>query len=173
MYNDRKHRCDSRAYTITNSDIDFEASHRAESGKADFLPLPEAQQLCAEHRWSPFPGWGERRKIYDLFMVNNRMGWLEIRPETLAAQVDYFVVVESAVTITGLPKPLSIKENWARFEKFRGQIIYHVLENPPGCEVDVGFRGPAEKCDVFTSTAIFGRREGCEDWGCDSDFGRG
>ena len=72
-----------------------------------------------------------QRKIYDLFMVNSEMDWLEIRLETLSAQVDYFVIVESAVTFTGLQKPLTVKENWARFEKFHDQIIYHVLENPP------------------------------------------
>ena len=64
-------------------------------------------------------------------MVNGEMDWLEIRLETLSAQVDYFVIVESPVTFTGLPKPLIIKENWARFEKFHAQMVHHVLENPP------------------------------------------
>jgi beta-1,4-mannosyl-glycoprotein beta-1,4-N-acetylglucosaminyltransferase len=64
-------------------------------------------------------------------MLNNELDWLEIRLETMARQVSYFVILESAVTFTGLEKPLTLKDNWARFSKFHAQIIYKQLENPP------------------------------------------
>jgi beta-1,4-mannosyl-glycoprotein beta-1,4-N-acetylglucosaminyltransferase len=64
-------------------------------------------------------------------MVNTELDWLEIRLNELHQHVDYFVVLESATTFTGLPKPLVLAENWARFETFRHKIIYHVLEDPP------------------------------------------
>jgi beta-1,4-mannosyl-glycoprotein beta-1,4-N-acetylglucosaminyltransferase len=64
-------------------------------------------------------------------MVNNEMDWLEIRLQEMGEHVDYFVIVESAVTFTGLAKELVVKENWDRFEKWHRKIVYHVLENPP------------------------------------------
>lgn len=64
-------------------------------------------------------------------MLNNELDWLEIRLETMAKYVSYFVILESAVTFTGLEKPLTLKDNWARFSKFHSQIIYKTLENPP------------------------------------------
>jgi beta-1,4-mannosyl-glycoprotein beta-1,4-N-acetylglucosaminyltransferase len=64
-------------------------------------------------------------------MVNSELDWLEIRLNELHKHVDYFVVLESATTFTGHPKPLAVKENWSRFEKFDKQIIYHLLESPP------------------------------------------
>ena len=64
-------------------------------------------------------------------MINNELDWLEIRLETMASQVSYFVILESALTFTGLEKPLTLKDNWARFAKFHSQIIYKRLENPP------------------------------------------
>jgi beta-1,4-mannosyl-glycoprotein beta-1,4-N-acetylglucosaminyltransferase len=64
-------------------------------------------------------------------MVNNEMDWLEIRMDAMAEHVDYFVIVESAVTFTGLEKELVVQENWDRFEKWHKKIVYHVLQNPP------------------------------------------
>lgn len=64
-------------------------------------------------------------------MVNNEMDWLEIRLDTMAEHVDYFVIVESKVTFTGMEKSLVVKDSWQRFEKWHKKIIYHVLENPP------------------------------------------
>ena len=64
-------------------------------------------------------------------MVNNEMDWLEIRLSTMEAHVDYFVIVESAITFTGMEKALVVKENWDRFEKWHKKIVYHVLEDPP------------------------------------------
>ncbi|RDW84453.1 glycosyltransferase family 17 protein [Coleophoma cylindrospora] len=90
-----------------------------------------AQNLCSAHGWRPFPVQTHRRKVYDLFMINNELDWLEIRLHEMHQYVDYFVILESATTFTGLPKALTLKENWARFEKFHSQIIYHVLEDPP------------------------------------------
>lgn len=69
--------------------------------------------------------------MYNLLMVNDELDMLEIRLSTLYDYVDYFVIVESPVTFTSLPKPLVLRENWARFEKWTDKIIYHLLENPP------------------------------------------
>jgi beta-1,4-mannosyl-glycoprotein beta-1,4-N-acetylglucosaminyltransferase len=115
----------SRVHEITSHDIEFEASHISDP--------EEAQRLCGAHRWQGFNGRTRqpRRKIYDLLMINNEMDRLQIRMETMARHVDYFVILESVVTFTGLEKSLTLKDNWDRFAKFHKQMIYQVVKNPP------------------------------------------
>ncbi|KLU81330.1 glycosyl transferase family 17 protein, partial [Magnaporthiopsis poae ATCC 64411] len=102
--------------------------------------------LCRRHGWRPFrpPGsfswwWpfaqgteqARARKVYDLFMINNEIEWLEVRLNTTYDYVDYFVVVEAPLTFTGLPKPLVIKENWDRLRPYHAKLFYHELQYPP------------------------------------------
>jgi beta-1,4-mannosyl-glycoprotein beta-1,4-N-acetylglucosaminyltransferase len=123
-----------RVHEITTRDIEFEASHASDADEATgFLPLSDAQALCTAHGWKVFNGDTRqpRRKIYDLLMVNNEMDWLEIRMDTMAKHVDYFVILESPVTFTALERQLTMMDNWDRFARFHKQMIYKVLENPP------------------------------------------
>lgn len=96
-----------------------------------FLSLRDAEPYCHKHSWSPYPKRDARRKVYDLFMVSGELDWLEIRLHELQDQVDYFVIVESATTFTGIPKPLYLKEHWDMLQPFHKKIIYHVLEKSP------------------------------------------
>lgn len=63
-------------------------------------------------------------------MINTELDWLGIRLATLWDHVDYFVIVESSKTFTGLDKPLTIKEHWTNFTKFHEKLIYHQLAYP-------------------------------------------
>lgn len=134
-YDGRRHVFYAQPHAITGYSIEFERDHHLdpalESEHHGFLPLSEAKKICKAHRWSPYPARTSRRKVYDLIMVNDEMDWLEIRLQTLAAAVDYFVVVESPVTFTGLEKKLVLQENWDRFKEWHGKIIYKLLDNPP------------------------------------------
>lgn len=94
-----------------------------------FMAVPEAEEYCRAHKWKPYPERSTRRKIYDLFMMNTELDWLEIRLNELKDHVDYFVILESASTFTGLPKPLYLKDNWEQFSAFHNQIIYQVLND--------------------------------------------
>ncbi|KAG0649543.1 hypothetical protein D0Z07_3549 [Hyphodiscus hymeniophilus] len=96
-----------------------------------FMGSLKASRYCNAHNFKAFPKRDCRRKIYDLVMVNSELDWLEIRLNELHVYVDYFVVLESATTFTGHPKPLAVRENWPRFAKFEKQIIYHLLEDAP------------------------------------------
>ena len=124
-----------RSHQVRDVDLRFEeqiANGRSSPFDANgFLGAIEASRYCHAHNWKPFPKRDSRRKIYDLVMVNSELDWLEIRLNELYKHVDYFVVLESATTFTGHRKALFVKDNWARFEKFDKQIIYHLLENPP------------------------------------------
>ncbi|SPN96521.1 related to beta-1,4-mannosyl-glycoprotein 4-beta-N-acetylglucosaminyltransferase [Cephalotrichum gorgonifer] len=97
------------------------------------LPDASAAAICRRQGWSPFvPRAGaERRKVYDLIMVNNEVDWLEIRLNTTFDYVDYFVVVEAGKTFTGHPKPMAIRDNMDRLARYKSKLIYHELEYPP------------------------------------------
>ena len=93
------------------------------------LPMAEASNLCRALDLSVFPRKEDRsRKVFDLFMVNTELEWVEIRLNELAPYVDYFVIVESATTFSNKEKPLYFKDNFKRFEKFRSQIIYQPVD---------------------------------------------
>jgi len=93
-----------------------------------FLPLDQAEELCAGQNFTVFPQRDHHRKVFDLFLMGSELDWLEIRLNELHRQVDYFVIVESAHTFTDNAKPLYFKENFGRFAKFAPQIIYRVVD---------------------------------------------
>ncbi|GAB7361717.1 hypothetical protein MBLNU230_g1764t1 [Neophaeotheca triangularis] len=90
-----------------------------------------ATKLCAKSALQPYHPGRNYRKIYDLFVLDHELDWLEIRLHTLSAYVDYFVIVETATTAAGHKKPLYLRENWARFEQWHHQVIPHVFEQDP------------------------------------------
>lgn len=94
-----------------------------------FLTLPQAEGFCRAHKWRVYPERTTRRKIYDLFMINTELDWLEIRLNELKDEVDYFVILESASTFTNLSKPLHLHEHWEQFSAFHHKIIYRVLND--------------------------------------------
>lgn len=73
----------------------------------------------------------EIRKIYDGFLFFNELDLLEIRLNTLNDVVDKFILVESSVTHSGLPKPFYFEENKERFSKFLDKIIHIKITNTP------------------------------------------
>jgi beta-1,4-mannosyl-glycoprotein beta-1,4-N-acetylglucosaminyltransferase len=76
-------------------------------------------------------GWfwvlGEE-KIYDCFLFFNELELLKIRLEELDDDVDYFVLVESAETFRGHPKPFIFEENKFKFQKYLPKIIHIKVE---------------------------------------------
>ncbi|KAF7562625.1 hypothetical protein G7046_g1506 [Stylonectria norvegica] len=98
----------------------------------DYYIDKPASEFCAAHGFSVFEpqsASGER-KIYDLFMINTELDFLEIRLKTLYDLVDYFVIVESPKSFQGNPKPLHIHDNWERFKPFHDKMIYHQVQFP-------------------------------------------
>lgn len=68
-------------------------------------------------------------KIYDCFCYFNEDLLLELRLETLWDKVDYFVICESVLTISGLPKPLYFDIN--KFEKYKSKIRHLIVKEYP------------------------------------------
>lgn len=115
--------------TITEEDISFE--QRTSHIYNNFLPASSAKQLCASHSLAPYPQRSQKRKIYDLFMVNSELDWLEIRLHEMNTEVDYFVILEAPTTFTGLAKNLTFQENRHKFSAFEDKIIHHILTDAP------------------------------------------
>lgn len=100
-----------------------------EHGAHGFLPLREAQDYCQRRRWEPYATRDQRRKIYDLFLINTELDFLEIRLNELDKEVDYFVILESPTTFQMNPKPLHLKDNLSQFKDFQHKIIHYVLDD--------------------------------------------
>jgi len=91
------------------------------------LSLEEATEYCHARRWEPYLERDGQRKIYDLFIINTELEWLEIRLGQMHEDVDYFVILEATKTFTLVDKPLHVRENWSRFEKYHDKMILHTL----------------------------------------------
>ncbi len=63
-------------------------------------------------------------KVYDIFLYNGEKELLEIRLNTLKDIADYFVLIESPLTFTGLEKPIFYKKE--DYPEFKDKII-HVI----------------------------------------------
>lgn len=69
-------------------------------------------------------------KIYDAFNFFNELETLDIRLNILNPYVDYFVLVESTLTHSGLPKELFYQNNKHLFREFEHKILHFVIEKP-------------------------------------------
>lgn len=67
--------------------------------------------------------------IIDAFPYANEELVLTVRLNELATVVDYFLIVESNRTQTGLPKPYYFEESKHKFEEFSQKIIYIKLDH--------------------------------------------
>ena len=70
-------------------------------------------------------------KIYDIFSLNNEIEMLEIRLNILNDYVDYFVIVESTETFSGVEKPLYYELNKNKFKEYEHKIIHYVVSDTP------------------------------------------
>lgn len=64
--------------------------------------------------------------MLDAVLMSSELDLLEIRMNELDAVVDYFLIVESNATFTGLPKETYFAKNRARYAKFEHKIIYRL-----------------------------------------------
>lgn len=92
-------------------------------------PTRHSLQDIAEYR--------KKTKVYDVFTFFNELDLLEIRLNILNPYVDYFVIVESTQTFSGLPKKLFFEEHRDRFKQFSHKILHHITTDTPDDEADI------------------------------------
>ena len=66
--------------------------------------------------------------IIDCFIFYNELELLFYRLSILYDKVDYFVLVESTRTYTGVDKPLYFEQNKALFDNFKDKIIHVIID---------------------------------------------
>jgi beta-1,4-mannosyl-glycoprotein beta-1,4-N-acetylglucosaminyltransferase len=69
--------------------------------------------------------------LIDCFLFYNELDMLLYRLSVLDKHVDAFILVESAHTFIGNPKPLFYAENREKFAAFSEKIIHVVVEDSP------------------------------------------
>lgn len=91
--------------------------------------------LCNLHGWSLS---SEPRNVFDAILFNNELDLLELRWRELYPYVTKFIILESNMTFTGIPKPLTFALNRERFAFAEEKISYGFLplEIPRGVQVD-------------------------------------
>ena len=68
-------------------------------------------------------------KTYDCFIFYNELDLLELRLNTLNHCIDYFVIVEAAITFQGQKKGFLFEHNKDRFAEFIDKIIHFKVES--------------------------------------------
>ena len=119
-----------------------------------FLPLLQAHDLCQHRRLKAYTTRDARRKVYDLFLFNTELDFLELRLNELNSSVDYFVILESPNTFQMNPKPLHLKENLPLFKDFENKIIHRVLNVTTSAAQSVP-AGDTWEQERFTRNALF------------------
>ncbi|KAJ4414428.1 hypothetical protein N0V82_007935 [Gnomoniopsis sp. IMI 355080] len=113
-------------------------SHTKRMTSTDASQPQFAQALCRElglqifdKKPVPRPGTGSsKRKVYDLFIIDIELDWMQIRLNSTYDFVDYFVIIEARKSSTGQEKPLILRDNWDRFSAYHDKIIYHEMVYP-------------------------------------------
>ena len=87
--------------------------------------------------------------VYDCFQFFNELDILLLRMKVMNDVVDKFVISESTVTFSGMPKPLYFQENREMFDEFKDKIIHQVVDDSPmGEGTDAFMRDSHQKCAV-------------------------
>ncbi|KAK1232157.1 hypothetical protein PQX77_004705 [Marasmius sp. AFHP31] len=91
--------------------------------------LPLDQYMCSLHGWKERTEEGERTvQVLDAVLMSSELDLLEIRLNELDSVVDWFFIVESNATFTGLPKEKYYLNNAERFQKFAHKIKYRSFD---------------------------------------------
>ncbi len=75
-----------------------------------------------------------KNKVFDTFSFFNELDLLDLRFNILDPYVDFFIIIESPFTFSGLEKPLYFKENKKRYSKWDKKIINYVVDDYPNDE---------------------------------------
>jgi len=70
-------------------------------------------------------------KVIDCFIFYNELDLLTYRLNVLNSIVDYFIIVESTHTFTGIEKKLYFNDNKSLFENFSKKIIHIIVDDFP------------------------------------------
>jgi beta-1,4-mannosyl-glycoprotein beta-1,4-N-acetylglucosaminyltransferase len=82
-------------------------------------------------------------KIYDCFLFSHELELLELRLKILDPYVDYFVLIESPYSFSGVEKELTFRKNRHLFNKYK--IIHLIAKTLPEINKPNSLRSPYRK----------------------------
>jgi len=109
-------------------------------------------------------------KVFDCFLFFNELDLLEIRLNILNECVDYFVIVESAITFQGEEKEYLFEKNLSRFAKFKNKIIHFKVEKYSLDFVNLPYMVDIQSTDEKILNAIYGHIDTCPDFDKQKEF---
>lgn len=92
--------------------------------------LSKTQKDLSPKAISEIQDYRKKIKVLDVFNFYNELETLDIRLNVLNEHVDFFVLVESTLTHSGLPKELYFKKNKHLFKNFEHKIIHFIINDP-------------------------------------------
>ena len=101
-------------------------------------------------------------KIYDCFLFFNELDLLELRLNILNEVVDYFVIVESAITFQGQDKEFIFEKNKGRYASFENKIIYFKVEKYEFDFANLPYINSPESEDEIVLNKIFRYIDDCK-----------
>lgn len=120
-------RPDPHPYLPLSPGVSGKEKIEANTDTQGFLPLQDVGRFCGQRRFKPYENRSQRRKIYDLVLINSELDWLDIRLGHMYPYIDYFVILEAEKTFTDTPKTLAVEQNWDRFSRYHDKMIRHTL----------------------------------------------
>ena len=94
-------------------------------------------------------------KVFDCFIFFNELDLLELRLNMLNESVDYFIIVETAITFQGDDKDFFFEKNKSRFAKFTNKIIHFKVEKYDYDFANLPFIATPENTDELILNNIF------------------
>ncbi|KAL0072685.1 hypothetical protein AAF712_000448 [Marasmius tenuissimus] len=105
--------------------------------------------MCSLHGWKERTAEGQRTvQVLDAVLMSSELDLLEIRLNELDSVVDWFFIVESNATFTGLPKEKYYLKHAERFQKFAHKIKYRSFDEQSGPKA---WKNEAKTRDAMTS----------------------
>lgn len=100
-------------------------------GPKQVVPHYYAEGMNMDARACQLHGWKERELggsasavVLDAILMSSELDLLEIRINELDSVVDFFFIIESNATFTGLPKNTYFASERRRFARFNSKIVY-------------------------------------------------
>ena len=109
-------------------------------------------------------------KIYDCFLFHNEIKILELRMNILYKYVDYFVIVESAITFQGDKKDYNFEKYKEHFKKFQSKIIYYKIPEYKIEYSDLPYIVEPKKETEKILNDIYKYIDGCNEFNKDIEF---
>ncbi|MBC7490148.1 MAG: hypothetical protein H7240_09550 [Glaciimonas sp.] len=109
-------------------------------------------------------------KIYDCFLFFNELDLLELRLNVLNKYVDYFVIVESAITFQGGDKEFFFEKNKNRFAQFENKIIYFKVEKYELDFANLPFIAEPKNADAIVLNKIYKFIDACQNFDKKTQF---